>query len=59
VIEADSKEWHDDPITRQDDAAKQAILEAHGERVLRVTWAPDDRDTPPNRRTNPKSGRAT
>jgi very-short-patch-repair endonuclease len=38
VIEADSKEWHDNPITRQDDAAKQATLEAHGERVLRVTW---------------------
>jgi very-short-patch-repair endonuclease len=38
VIEADSREWHDNPITRQDDAYKQAILEAHGERILRVTW---------------------
>jgi len=38
VIEADSKNWHDDPIAQQDDAARQAILEAHGERVIRVTW---------------------
>jgi very-short-patch-repair endonuclease len=38
VIEADSREWHDDPIAQQDDAARQAILEAAGERVLRVTW---------------------
>ena len=39
VIEADGAEWHDDPLTRQDDAEKQAILEAHGERILRITWA--------------------
>jgi very-short-patch-repair endonuclease len=39
VIEADSVEWHDNPLTRQDDARKQAALEALGERVLRVTWA--------------------
>ena len=38
VIEADSKNWHDDPIAQQDDAARQAVLEAHGERVIRVTW---------------------
>ncbi len=38
VIEADSKNWHDDPIAQQDDATRQAILEAHGERVIRVTW---------------------
>ena len=38
VIEADSREWHDDPIAQQDDATRQAILEAAGERVLRVTW---------------------
>jgi hypothetical protein len=38
VIEADSREWHDDPIARQDDAARQAVLEAAGERVIRVTW---------------------
>jgi very-short-patch-repair endonuclease len=39
VIEADSAEWHDDRLTREDDAERQAILEAHGERVVRVTWA--------------------
>jgi hypothetical protein len=38
VIEADSRQWHDDPIAQQDDQARQAILEAHGERVIRVTW---------------------
>jgi very-short-patch-repair endonuclease/predicted transcriptional regulator of viral defense system len=39
VVEADSRTWHDDPIARQDDAERQALLEAHGERVVRVTWA--------------------
>jgi very-short-patch-repair endonuclease len=39
VIEADGAEWHDNRLTREDDAEKQAILEAHGERVLRITWA--------------------
>jgi very-short-patch-repair endonuclease len=38
VIEADGAVWHDDRIAREDDAERQAILEAHGERVLRVTW---------------------
>jgi len=38
VIEADGAEWHDDPIARKDDAERQAILEAAGERVVRVTW---------------------
>jgi len=38
VIEADGAAWHDDKLTREDDAAKQAILEAHGFRVLRITW---------------------
>ncbi len=38
VIEADGAEWHDNRLTRQDDADKQAILEAHGERVIRITW---------------------
>ena len=31
--------WHDHPIAREDDAQRQALLEASGERVLRVTWA--------------------
>ena len=38
VIEADGAAWHDDPIARADDVERQALLEAHGERVLRVTW---------------------
>jgi hypothetical protein len=39
VIECDSRRWHSDPLTLKDDADKQAILEAHGYRVLRITWA--------------------
>jgi hypothetical protein len=38
VIEADGAEWHDHRIAREDDAERQAVLEAHGERVVRVTW---------------------
>ena len=38
MIEADGAEWHDNRLTREDDAEKQAILEAHGERVIRLTW---------------------
>jgi hypothetical protein len=38
VLEADSRTWHDNPIARQDDAERQALLEAHGERVVRITW---------------------
>ena len=33
IVEADSA-WHDQKL----DAERQALLEAHGERVLRVTW---------------------
>jgi hypothetical protein len=39
VVEADGAKWHHNPIARQDDAQRQALLEAHGEEVLRVTWA--------------------
>jgi hypothetical protein len=38
VVEADSREWHDNPQARADDAERQALLEAIGERVVRVTW---------------------
>jgi very-short-patch-repair endonuclease len=38
VLEADGAAWHDNPIARADDAERQALLEAHGERVLRATW---------------------
>jgi hypothetical protein len=37
-IEADSRQWHENEIARADDAERQALLEAHGERVLRITW---------------------
>ena len=38
VVEADGGAWHDNKLAREDDAVRQALLEAHGERVLRVTW---------------------
>jgi hypothetical protein len=38
VVEADGAAWHDGKLSREDDAERQAILEAHGERILRVTW---------------------
>jgi very-short-patch-repair endonuclease len=38
VVEADGAAWHDNKLAREDDAERQALLEAHGERVLRVTW---------------------
>jgi hypothetical protein len=38
AIEADSVTWHDHKLTREHDADKQAILEAHGWRVVRVSW---------------------
>ncbi len=38
VVEADGAAWHDTELARADDAERQALLEAHGERVLRVTW---------------------
>jgi Transcriptional regulator, AbiEi antitoxin/Protein of unknown function (DUF559) len=38
VIEADGAAWHDHKLAREDDAERQALLEAHGNRVLRVTW---------------------
>ena len=37
VIEADGPH-HDDPLERVADRERQAILEAHGHRVVRVTW---------------------
>jgi very-short-patch-repair endonuclease len=39
VLEADSRKWHENQTAREDDAERQALLEAHGERVVRVTWA--------------------
>jgi very-short-patch-repair endonuclease len=39
IVELDSRELHDDPLARLDDAQRQTQLEADGERVLRVTSA--------------------
>jgi hypothetical protein len=39
VVEADGAAWHDNPVAREEDAERQALLEAAGERVVRVTWA--------------------
>jgi Protein of unknown function (DUF559) len=38
VVEADGAAWHDNQLAREDDAERQALLEAYGERVLRITW---------------------
>jgi very-short-patch-repair endonuclease len=38
VLEADGAAWHEHRLTREDDAERQALLEAYGERVVRVTW---------------------
>jgi very-short-patch-repair endonuclease len=38
IVEADGAVWHDNAIAREDDAERQAMLEAHGERIVRVTW---------------------
>lgn len=38
IVEADSAAWHDQKVAREEDAERQAWLEAHGERVVRVTW---------------------
>src|SRR5512133_2397272 len=38
VVEAHGAAWHENRLAREDDAERQALLEAHGERVIRVTW---------------------
>ncbi len=38
VIEADGARWHDNALARADDAERQALLERHGETVLRIRW---------------------
>ena len=38
MVEADGRRWHDNPQARADDAERQALLEATGERVIRVDW---------------------
>jgi len=39
IVEADGAAWHDGKVAREDDAVRQALLEAAGERVVLVTWA--------------------
>jgi hypothetical protein len=38
IVEADSRRWHDNPQARAEDEQRQALLEQHGERLVRVTW---------------------
>jgi very-short-patch-repair endonuclease len=38
VLEVDSTAWHENPLARADDRERQALLEAYGERVVRVHW---------------------
>ena len=38
MIEADGAQWHDHQLAREDDAERQARLEANGDRVIRVSW---------------------
>lgn len=38
VLEADGAAYHDNLLAREDDTERQAVLEAAGERVIRVTW---------------------
>lgn len=45
IIEADGAQFHDTVVSRQDDAARQAVLEAAGYRVVRVTWGQVTRET--------------
>jgi len=38
IVELDGAAWHEERLAREDDAERQALLEAHGYRVLRITW---------------------
>jgi predicted transcriptional regulator of viral defense system len=38
IVEADGAKWHGHKLAREDDRERQTFLEAHGERVVRVTW---------------------
>lgn len=38
IVEADGARWHDNALARADDLERQALLERHGETVLRVRW---------------------
>ena len=38
VVEADGARWHDNALARADDRERQALLERHGNVVVRVSW---------------------
>jgi very-short-patch-repair endonuclease len=38
ILEADGAAYHAGALARAHDAERQALLEAHGYRVLRITW---------------------
>lgn len=38
VVEADGAAWHEGTLARAADAERQALLEAHGHTVVRVSW---------------------
>lgn len=44
IVEVDSFEWHDDPLAQRRDQHRQAVLEARGECVLRVTTMQAERN---------------
>jgi very-short-patch-repair endonuclease len=38
ILEADSKQFHDQMLARADDFRRQEVLEDHGDTVIRTTW---------------------
>jgi hypothetical protein len=38
IVEADGAAWHDNAVARAGDIERQRLLEAHGERIVRVNW---------------------
>jgi hypothetical protein len=38
IVEADGRQTHDQALARADDARRQAVFEAQGETVLRLSW---------------------
>jgi hypothetical protein len=59
ILEADGAAYHDNPLAREDDARRQAHLEAHGETVIRVRGSPGSGRAPtasPGRGSPPTPG---
>ena len=57
VVEADGSAWHDNKQAREDDAERQALLEAHGERVLRGDVAAGGDPPHAEREADPRGAR--